>query len=113
MSIVVKPLSKQLKSLVMYAGATVLGDGSAALILDTTGLARYAGLQPESLSSLVAPKSESSDRQLILLVLGTQNSPLGIFLTSATRLEIVPRAAIERVGDRYLLYTCELPTYLT
>lgn len=41
----VKPLGKQLKALTMYAGATILGDGSIALILDAVGLARKAELQ--------------------------------------------------------------------
>ena len=35
--IVVKPLSKQLKSINTYAGATIMGDGKVALILDVHG----------------------------------------------------------------------------
>ena len=35
--IVVKPLSKQLKSINTYAGATIMGDGRVALILDVLG----------------------------------------------------------------------------
>jgi two-component system, chemotaxis family, sensor kinase CheA len=37
--IVVKPLGRHLKGLREYAGATILGDGQVALILDTTGIA--------------------------------------------------------------------------
>ena len=36
--IVVKPLSKQLKGLSVFAGATIMGDGRVALILDVLGL---------------------------------------------------------------------------
>ncbi|HBL13334.1 MAG TPA: chemotaxis protein CheA, partial [Cyanobacteria bacterium UBA11162] len=36
--IVVKPLGKQLKSLACFAGATIMGDGKVALILDVQGL---------------------------------------------------------------------------
>src|SRR5262249_43778084 len=40
--IVVKPLQKQLKSLNVFAGATIMGDGKVALILDVVGLAQRA-----------------------------------------------------------------------
>lgn len=42
--IVVKPLSRALNGLNAYSGATILGDGQTALILDTTSLARSARL---------------------------------------------------------------------
>ena len=42
--IVVKPLGKALKSVQAFAGATILGDGSVALILDVLGLAEKAGV---------------------------------------------------------------------
>ena len=42
--IVVKPLGCHLKGLEEYAGATILGDGSVALILDVAGLAAKAKL---------------------------------------------------------------------
>ncbi len=51
--IVVKPLSEYLKPLSMYAGATILGDGSVALILDIAGLAQHAGVLSESLQHAV------------------------------------------------------------
>lgn len=46
--IVVKPLSRLLKSLNVYSGATILGDGSVALILDVIGLAKVANLRNDS-----------------------------------------------------------------
>ncbi len=46
--IVVKPLGHQLRHLPLYAGATIMGDGAVALILDATALARRAGMTPES-----------------------------------------------------------------
>src|SRR5439155_27389580 len=46
--IVVKPLSKQLKGIPVYAGATILGDGRVALILDVLGLAQRAGVVEEA-----------------------------------------------------------------
>lgn len=105
--IVVKPLSKQLKSLKMFAGATVLGNGDAALILDMAGLARYANVQQQM--QIVAAQSAEreaealADRQLILLVLGGDNTRMGIVLDQDTRLETIPRSQIEKVGQQYLM----------
>ena len=45
--IVVKPLSKQLKTINTYAGATIMGDGEVALILDVLGLAQRANVVNE------------------------------------------------------------------
>jgi len=42
--IVVKPLGKQLKGLTWYAGATTMGDGRVALILDVHGIGERAGV---------------------------------------------------------------------
>ena len=46
--IVVKPLSPFLKALSVYSGATVLGDGSVALILDAAGIAHQSRVIPEA-----------------------------------------------------------------
>jgi chemotaxis protein histidine kinase CheA len=45
--IVVKPLGKQLKGIPVFAGATILGDGQVALILDVLGLAQRSGVISE------------------------------------------------------------------
>ena len=44
--IVVKPLGKQLKGLTLYAGATIMGDGRVALILDVLGIGQRSGCWP-------------------------------------------------------------------
>ncbi len=42
--IVVKPLGRQLQSQSHYAGATIMGDGKVALILDAAGIAERSGV---------------------------------------------------------------------
>jgi two-component system chemotaxis sensor kinase CheA len=42
--IVVKPLGKQLKGVICFAGATIMGDGKVALILDVLGLAQQSNV---------------------------------------------------------------------
>ncbi len=44
--IVVKPLGRHLKKNKVYAGATIMGDGHVALILDVRGMAEKARLKP-------------------------------------------------------------------
>src|SRR5262249_57045488 len=45
--IVVKPLQKQLKGITVFAGATIMGDGKVALILDVLRLAHRANVVAE------------------------------------------------------------------
>jgi two-component system chemotaxis sensor kinase CheA len=52
--IVVKPLGKQLKGLACFAGATIMGDGEVALILDVLGIAQMANVVTELRSHAVS-----------------------------------------------------------
>ncbi|MGL5833206.1 MAG: chemotaxis protein CheW [Waterburya sp.] len=104
--IVVKPLGKQLKALTMYAGATILGDGSISLILDAVGLARKAELQEievvEANSHMPLQKTDI-EKQFILIAEGPQNTRMGIVLDRAIRLEEIPLKAIEKLGEQYVV----------
>ena len=72
--IVVKPLGKQLKGIAVFAGATIMGDGRVALILDVLGLAQRANVvagDPASAGVQALDTTASHDRdQQTLLVLG-------------------------------------------
>jgi len=65
--IVVKPLSKQLKSVACFAGATIMGDGHVALILDVLGLAQMARvlceLREQALSERATAAGETTARR--------------------------------------------------
>ena len=54
--IVVKPLGKQLKGVASFAGATIMGDGRVALILDVLGLAQGASVVTEGAGPRVGGK---------------------------------------------------------
>ena len=58
--IVVKPLGRDLKESREYAGATILGDGAVALILDIGGLATKAELSSVSASPRAREHAEAS-----------------------------------------------------
>jgi len=58
--IVVKPLGRHLKGLHDYAGATILGDGHVALILDVAGLATRAKLTASTAEVAARQQVEAS-----------------------------------------------------
>jgi two-component system, chemotaxis family, sensor kinase CheA len=102
--IVVKPLSRQLKGIGTYAGATILGDGRVALILDVRALARRAHVVRESDSAmererqLVAPALVEGPEPLLVVAVGERR--LGVPLSMVTRLEEISLDRIEHVGQR-------------
>src|SRR5919205_1053324 len=70
--IVVKAVGGQLKSIGLYSGATVLGDGTVALILDVQALARRAlraetNERHESREAALQAAATDSERQRMLL----------------------------------------------
>lgn len=105
--IVVKPLARQLKGIHCFAGATIMGDGRVALILDVMGLAQRAGVLNKVrelglAEAKSAPASRSEERQSVLLVRGDAG-PLAIPLSVVARIEKFERRSIEQVGGRQLV----------
>jgi two-component system, chemotaxis family, sensor kinase CheA len=102
--IVVKPLSRQLKGIGTYAGATILGDGRVALILDVRALARRAQVVRDSDSAdnrdARVASQPIADGPEPLLVVAIGERRLGVPLSMVTRLEEIAPERIERVGQR-------------
>jgi two-component system chemotaxis sensor kinase CheA len=102
--IVVKPLGKELKGLSCYAGSTILGDGSVALILDVSGLAeRACVLSPErdDVKSAADSSGAAEDlSQLLLLFRAGRFSRLAVPLSLVARLEEFQQSQIEQAGGR-------------
>ena len=102
--IVVKPLSKHLKDADLFAGATIMGDGRVALILDVVALAQRANLVADVHRS--RSRAEEADlenrvsdlvKTLLLFQVG-RNRRMALPLSSVTRLEEFPRTLVEEVG---------------
>jgi two-component system chemotaxis sensor kinase CheA len=101
--IVVKPLQKQLKGIGIFAGATIMGDGKVALILDVLGLAQRANVVSEVRERGMTAATSSSgiiagDRQTVLVCAMRDGSRIGIPLSLVARLEDFPRSMLERTG---------------
>jgi two-component system chemotaxis sensor kinase CheA len=110
--IVVKPLGNQLKTISAFIGATILGDGAIALILDAVGLANHAGITPQVQRQLIHYSNantakqdavEDTDRQMILLFEAAHGARMGIPLSIALRLEKVDPSAVEKAGTQWVV----------
>jgi two-component system chemotaxis sensor kinase CheA len=105
--IVVKPLGKQLKGLTVYAGATIMGDGRVALILDVLGIGESAGVLTESCEQSRAAAEQKSqagiEQQRLLLFRTGSFGRLAVPLSLVARLEEFPRSSIEHAGGRHVV----------
>jgi two-component system, chemotaxis family, sensor kinase CheA len=106
--IVVKPLSKQLKSINTYAGATIMGDGKVALILDVLGLAQRANVVGEVRDRAVTEKEgkqltgagDANRCNAVLLFQYGESERMAIDLALVARLEEFPGDAVEIAADQ-------------
>jgi len=100
--IVVKPLGKQLKGLSVYAGATIMGDGRVALILDVLGIGQSSGVLSEShheaARAATEHKTQEGIEQRLLLLRAGSFERLAVPLSLVARLEEFPQSAIEHAG---------------
>ncbi len=102
--IVVKPLGKQLKGLACFAGATIMGDGEVALILDVLGIAQMANVVAEVRSHAVSERAakdmdSAANRHSWLLFRVGEDGRMATQLSSVSRLEEIPLSSVERSGD--------------
>lgn len=101
--IVVKPLGALVKDLGVFAGATIMGDGRVALILDVEGVARRCGILAESQRVRVSANG-TADRPstleaFLVLRVGDRNR-IAVPLWQVERLERIRAADVELVGRR-------------
>ena len=97
--IVIKPLDKRFKSIALYSGAAVLGDGRVALILDIPAFARRAGvIAGREARAEQAAEGQKKERLTLLLLGGSDGERLAIPLEFVQRLEEFDPAARERMG---------------
>jgi two-component system, chemotaxis family, sensor kinase CheA len=103
--IVVKPLGKHFKGINVFAGATIMGDGRVALILDVLGLAARANVVAGAREHRAADTESHAQRngaqaQRVLLFSLGGNNRMCMPLSSVGRLEKVAARDIEFEGSR-------------
>jgi two-component system chemotaxis sensor kinase CheA len=105
--IVVKPLSKQLKVVKTFAGASIMGDGKVALILDVMGVAQRASVIGEARDhreseQLTEMASQANEKASFLLFTGPDEAHMAVPLDTLARLEEFPASQVERSGTRWV-----------
>jgi two-component system, chemotaxis family, sensor kinase CheA len=105
--IVVKPLSKQLKAVKTFAGASIMGDGKVALILDVMGVAQRAGVVGEAHERATGEDAaealvQAVEKSSFLLFNGPDEARMAVPLDTLARLEEFPASQVERSGTRWV-----------
>jgi two-component system chemotaxis sensor kinase CheA len=104
--IVVKPTPDYIKSSICYAGATIMGDGRVAMILDPNGIASMADLHFDHLEQEIAAekekveKEDSAEREDLLLFSIGGSELFATNMKSIARIEKRSVTEIETIGDR-------------
>lgn len=107
--IVVKPLGEQLKGIVAFSGATIMGDGRVALILDILGLAHRARVVSETREAAretqlaAAPTQDAHAGQTLLIARNGSENQVAIPLSAVARLEGFSSSLVRHVGGREVL----------
>ena len=109
--IVVKPLGRHMKRCAGYAGATIMGDGRVALILDVSNLAQMAELTTMAETERVAKAAREAraahdmaqDKASMLLFRNTETEYFAAPLNLVERIERISSSAIERVGGKKVI----------
>jgi two-component system chemotaxis sensor kinase CheA len=98
--IVVKPLGRHLRTVPYYSGATLLGQGEIALILDPTAMAqgRIQATQKALGSSKALETTEHAKSSRVLVFQAGGAEPLAVPLGKVLRVESVDAEDIERIG---------------
>jgi len=103
--IVVKPLGKELKGIVGFAGATIMGDGRVALILDVLGIAQRANVVSASRERAMVDKAAEvkgaeEERETLLLFRVGRTGRMAIPLSMVARLEEIGLDTVELTAGR-------------
>ncbi len=107
--IVVKPLGRHLKHLRQYAGATIMGDGQVALILDVSGISAMANITSMSGSTRAKELAEEARRdkfqdvQSFLLFRNSPEEHCAVPLDLVQRVEQVRPSVIEVMGGKKVM----------
>jgi two-component system chemotaxis sensor kinase CheA len=106
--IVIKPLDRHLQGCHGYAGATIMGDGRIALILNIVDLAQRARLTSlegsRRASELVRETLlKRQDRQALLIFRSAREKQFAVPLSLVERVEKINRCQIEAIGSRRVM----------
>lgn len=110
--IVVKPLGVHLRNTSAYSSATILGDGSAALILDVNGIAELVNMSNQHARATEAQarhdimqkaQEKIGNERSLLIVENNESEYYGIELAYVNRIERVRESLIESMANKHVI----------
>ncbi len=108
--IVVKPLGHHLKCCKGYLGATIMGDGRVALILDVIEIAKMAELFSIESSDKALDKTIKDNKRIktekkrsLLVFRNAEKERFAVPLNQVVRIEKIKNTDIERVGNKKVI----------
>ncbi len=104
--IVVKPLGKWFKNIPIYSGATIMGDGKLALILDVVGLSKYIGLKVEEIDRALKEekmKKVGGEETQFVLLFNVGEETLAIPLALIARLDKIKAEELQFIGGKEVI----------
>lgn len=108
--IVVKPLPTSLKDSRCYAGATIMGDGSVAMILDILGISDAAGLKfTEAVNADAADEhsegyiDRTESQTLLLFKNAPESETFALNLALISRIEKIAASDVTNIGGKEFL----------
>ena len=102
--IVVKPLGRWFKNIPLYSGATIMGDGKLALILDIVGLMKMLGVALEELEKgLAEEKVLTIEETQFILIFEVGKDNFAVPLALISRLDKVKSDQITTIGGKEVL----------
>ncbi len=105
--IVVKPLGQHFKNTSCLAGATILGDGHVALILDIAGIATFTQLsmvdESDNIANVDNSSVDDSEKQSVMIFNNSEDEYFAIPTSFISRIELVGSDQIDAVGGHKVL----------
>ena len=105
--IVVKPLGQHMKQCKCLAGATILGDGQVALILDVGGIANHVSLKSlsdiDENDEMNTSKAKDEEKLPILLIRNHPQEQFGVMMQIVARIERIRTDQIDTVAGQEIL----------
>jgi two-component system chemotaxis sensor kinase CheA len=109
--VVIKSLGRHLQQCQGYAGATIMGDGRTAMILDVSDLAqmaRLASIDDKRITEenvQVAGEPGQCEKEILRLLLFhcAEDEQFAVPLDQVERIEKIPRSAIQVLGGRRIM----------
>lgn len=114
--IVVRPMHPAVRFCTSFSGATILGDGQLALILDLDNICRHSGTpmasrMEEKRGAGTAGEGRGEAQAMLLFKAGPAEQ-FAVPVAILKRIERVHRSGIERIGDREFVNIDGQPTLL-